>query len=275
MSDLKPTASRIATIIKSLVNDSMADNTEIHACLTELKNVPLSRNDIVKLGLPRRKYDRICKTVGFIQPNRAEMIKAKYDSGDTKPARLGQTLSKETCEKISSGIHENWVKNPNGRQLAREKTKERWNNLSKSERDDLLRRAGDGIRKASKEGSKLEHLLAAALQEHGFVNIQHKTGVLPNQDLEFDLYIREIATIIEVDGPTHYNPIWGADRLAKQQRSDAEKAGMAINYKFNFIRLKQTRNLTKFYVKELTDKLIEAVKNIKQNKSKALYLEIE
>ena len=44
-----------------------------------------------------------------------------------------------------------------------------------------------------------------------------------NNRLEIDLYVTDLQTAIEVDGPSHFEPVWGEENLIKNQRSDKQK----------------------------------------------------
>jgi very-short-patch-repair endonuclease len=46
------------------------------------------------------------------------------------------------------------------------------------------------------------------------------------------------STIIEVDGPSHFLPVWGEDRLQKQMKADLDKNGLILSKGFVMIRIK-------------------------------------
>ena len=52
------------------------------------------------------------------------------------------------------------------------------------------------------------------------------------------MYIPELKTIIEVDGPSHFLPIWGEERLQKQVNADLRKSGSLLSRGFVVIRIK-------------------------------------
>ena len=55
----------------------------------------------------------------------------------------------------------------------------------------------------------------------------HKKGIVPNSNLEVDIYLPEMGAAIEIDGPSHFLPIWGEEALSKTIKSDNEKNGLA------------------------------------------------
>ena len=62
--------------------------------------------------------------------------------------------------------------------------------------------------------------------------------IIPSENLEIDLYIPELKTIIEVDGPSHFLPIWGEDKLQKQINADLRKSGTLLSKGYVVIRIK-------------------------------------
>ena len=58
--------------------------------------------------------------------------------------------------------------------------------------------------------------------------------VLPSK-LELDIYMPTIKLAIELNGPVHYLPIFGEDRLNKQQSRDSIKIKEAIEFKIRLL----------------------------------------
>jgi very-short-patch-repair endonuclease len=90
--------------------------------------------------------------------------------------------------------------------------------------------ATESIRKAGKEGSKLENFLLRKITDAGFKVDFHKKNLIPNEKLEIDLYVPECKTIIEIDGPSHFLPVWGDEKLQKQIKADLQKSGLILSY---------------------------------------------
>ena len=65
-----------------------------------------------------------------------------------------------------------------------------------------------------------------------------RRGLIPVEKLEIDLYIPSLKTIIEVDGPSHFLPIWGDEKLQKQINADLRKNGSLLSKGFVVIRVK-------------------------------------
>ena len=80
--------------------------------------------------------------------------------------------------------------------------------MSQEEKNNMTQAAIKAIQIAGKEGSKLEKFLRDEFVRNG-LNVQvHTKNIIPNENLEIDLYFPNIKTIIEIDGPSHFLPIW-------------------------------------------------------------------
>jgi hypothetical protein len=65
-------------------------------------------------------------------------------------------------------------------------------------------------------------------------------NIIPNDrklcdGYEIDLLIKEIKLAIEINGPVHYSPIYGEEKFKKIQNSDAEKAMVLNQLKYDLI----------------------------------------
>ncbi len=92
------------------------------------------------------------------------------------------------------------------------------------------------------------------------------------------MYLPEIGTIIEVDGPSHFLPIWGPEKLQKQIKSDSHKTGLILSKGFVIIRVKSVGNFISLSNKEkllatLSDKLKQIEKKFPTTPNR--YIEIE
>jgi very-short-patch-repair endonuclease len=124
------------------------------------------------------------------------------------------------------------------RQARVEDSKTRWANMSPDKRKEMQVLAIEGIRRASKEGSRIENFVVKIVSNGGYRVQFHKKDLIPNQNLEIDLYIPSLKTIIEVDGPSHFLPVWGDDRLRKQMKADLDKNGLILSKGFVMVRIK-------------------------------------
>ena len=106
----------------------------------------------------------------------------------------------------------------------------------------------------------------------------HKKNLIPTQKLEIDLYIPSHKTIIEIDGPSHFFPIWGEEKLQKQIIADSQKSGLILSKGYIIIRVKNLADFVSLNKKEeLINNLLahlEKIDNRFPPKSKR-FIEIE
>ena len=138
----------------------------------------------------------------------------------------------------------------------------RWYAMPEEERSRISKLAIEAIQKAGKEGSKLEKYVREELTLAGYYVEFHRKNLIPNENLEIDLYIPDLKAIIEVDGPSHFLPIWGADKLQKQIKADSQKTGLILSKGFVIIRVK---SITDFVSLTSKENLVQNIKSILEN----------
>ena len=52
------------------------------------------------------------------------------------------------------------------------------------------------------------------------------------------MYLPVLRVAIEVDGPTHFLPIWGEEKLQKRQEIDRKKTGLILQDGITLVRMK-------------------------------------
>ena len=85
---------------------------------------------------------------------------------------------------------------------------------------------------------------------------------LVNTKLQIDLFIPNINVAIEVDGPSHFLPVWGEEALAKTITYDAKKQGLILGKGLVLIRIKQSKDFSKSRATLIYDKLLTIIKAI-------------
>ena len=119
------------------------------------------------------------------------------------------------------------------------------------------------IQLAATQGSKLEQFLQKRLQSAGFSVRMHEL-IIPAENLEIDLYIKELKTIIEVDGPSHFYPIWGEEKLQKQINADLRKSGALLSKGYVVIRIKSEGQESLSKKEELINCVLKQLNDIKK-----------
>ncbi len=185
------------------------------------------------------KIRRILVKNGVDLKDKSEAQKNAIKQGKAIHPTKGKTRSKEEKIKISSGIKNYWSNmDEKTYQSKVAKSKSRWNDMSEDEKTKMLEAAIKAIQVAGKEGSKLEKFLYEEITKGGYGVEFHKKYLIQNEYLEIDMYIPSLKTIIEVDGPSHFLPIWGEEKIRKQIKADFNKTGLILSKGYAIIRIK-------------------------------------
>jgi very-short-patch-repair endonuclease len=149
------------------------------------------------------------------------------------------------------------------------KSKERWESLDNDKKANILKMANDAVREASKTGSKLEKYLLNSLLKDGYRVDFHKEQTLLNTKLQIDLFLPSHNIAIEVDGPSHFSPVWGSDSLSKNKKYDAKKEGLILGKGWSLIRIKQSKDFSKSRANLVYKNLLDCINSLKDvNKPK-------
>ncbi len=216
-----------------------------------------------QLGTYPNKIRRAAISMGIQPRDKASAQKNALKSGRHKHPTKGKGHSQKTKEKISDTTHNYWQKmDEDERERRSEMGRKHWDSLSEEEKKNIHRLSGDAIRKASKEGSKLEKYLFESLTEQGFRVDFHKEHMLLNERLHIDLFLNEMSTAIEIDGPSHFEPVWGEEALSRTQKADQQKTGLLLSNGFVLIRVKQQKGLSEKYKREILSKIVSILTDI-------------
>ncbi len=222
---------------------------------------------------------RILIKNGVVLKTKSEAQKNAIENGTAQHPTDGKVRTQEEKLKISSGLKKYWENMSDEIYEKRiEQSKKRWENMSDVEKDKMMTAAIKSIQAAGKEGSKLEKFLYSELTRSGYAVQYHKKQLIQNQDMELDMYIPAIKTIIEVDGPSHFLPIWGNEKLQKQIKADTQKTGLILSKGMVIVRIKNLSDSVCLADKEKLRldilKTLDTIKEKFPDKSKR-YIEIE
>ena len=225
------------------------------------------------------KIRRILIKNGIDIKTKSEAQKNALKSGKAKIPTKGKKRSIQERVKISTGLKNRW-NNITEEEYNKhvESAKKRWDKLTVAEKNAMNQAAIKAIQRAGKEGSKLEKFLHESLTDDGHVVETHKKNLIPNENLEIDMYLPELGAIIEVDGPSHFLPIWGEEKLKKQIKADENKTGLILGKGLVIVRIKSMSDSVSLSDKhKLKDKVLDILKTIKDNypKESKRYIEIE
>lgn len=178
--------------------------------------------------------------------DKSEAQKNALNSGKTQHPTKGKTRSEKTKEKIGRSVLTAWENlDPTELKQRQDKARTNWNNLDDEEKEHILKLANDAVRASSKDGSKLEKHILRKLMQDGYQVEFHKEQTLANTKLQIDLFLPKMNVAIEVDGPSHFEPVWGSDTLSKNKTYDNKKTGLIIGKGLVLIRIKQTKDYSK------------------------------
>jgi very-short-patch-repair endonuclease len=248
--------------------------------ILEMYNDGKSTYQIAKeLNTYPNKIRRILMKHGVELKTRSEAQKNAIDKGVSGIPTKGKKRTKDEKIKISQGMKKMW-ENMDEEMYSQyvERARLHMVNMSDTERQKMLESAIKGIQIAGKEGSKLEKFVFSELTKMGYVVEFHKKNLIVNQNLEIDLYVPACKTIIEIDGPSHFLPIWGEEKLQKQIRADSAKNGLILSKGFIVFRIKtMTDRVSLASQQTLTKILKETLNSISDNfpDKKERYIEVE
>ena len=221
-----------------------------------------------ELGTYSTKVLRALTYLGVKKRNYSEAQKTAMQKGRSKPPiEKGSSLSEEHKRKVSDGRAKAWAEmSDEERQRISAISKANWLSMSDEERENLRSLAAQAVRQAAKEGSKTEKFLRQGLTKSGWTVRFHEKNLIPGNKLEVDLYVADIKTAIEIDGPSHFLPIWGEESLKKHQKADDIKTGLLINNGYVLIRVKQmTKTLSQKKLRDVLELVVENLNIIADN----------
>jgi very-short-patch-repair endonuclease len=227
--------------------ENLSDNDKKQIIQQHYNNEQKSFADIAGLyGTYTNKVRRDAIKLGINIRSKSEAQKNALNTGKHKHPTKGTTRSIETKDKIGMGVLQSWENLDSiSLEQRKQKTKNHWNGMSEDEKNNLISVANQAARKASKVGSKLEKFLLEKLISDGYQVEFHKEQSLVTTKLQIDLFIPKINVAIEVDGPSHFFPVWGEDALLKSITYDKKKQGLILGKGLVLIRIKQTKDFSK------------------------------
>lgn len=192
---------------------------------------------------------------------KSEVASSNYAKGRSTAHMKGKKHLQSTKDKMSAGIRAAWKrKSVEELQANTERLRQRWLAMPEKDRQYLSKLATLARLNAAKVGSKLENYIIVALHDAGYTPMFHAKNFLINEALEVDILLPNDKIAIEIDGPSHFEPIWGDEKLQEQIARDSQKTGLLNNEGYKVIRLRTSKkNASKGYMKEMAERVISAV----------------
>lgn len=226
------------------------------------------------------KIARILQKSGIELRSKTEAAKLAVNRGKITPPMLGKKRTQAEKDNISKKRSKKWKEmGEEDLQAFKQSAKDRWESQTEEEKIYKQKRAGEALRRASTEGSKAEKFLHEGLTKMGYDVIMHKVGLIPGEKFEIDLYLPNLLTAIEIDGPQHFLPVYGEKNLRRNIKYDAVKSGALLSRGMCVIRVKYLLKHTSQSTNNILLKLVESeLKKISQNfpepKDRLIELEI-
>ena len=235
------------------------------------------------------KILRALKFLGKVLHNDEDYYKRDYseaqklalEKGRARHPTEGKTLDKNHKEKIgvsrSKAYHN--LSEEDKKKIS-DISKKNWEALGKAKQEEIRLLALESVRLASRLGSKTELHLNNGLSKAGYTVEFHKSGLVFGNNLEVDLFLPEIKTAIEIDGPGHFLPIWGNEKLMKQRIADTAKQGILINSGYVIIRIRQIdKSISLTKMNHLLSLVLKEIASIQENfpppKSRLIEIEVK
>lgn len=216
-----------------------------------------------KLDTYPNKIRRDAKKLNIQIRDKSEAQKNAIKTGSHKHPTKGTQRPESTKQKIGLSIMSSWDSMTDAElQKRKDKAKQQWDKLSTEQKELMINNANKAVRESSKTGSKLEKYLLNQLLADGYKVEFHKEQTLSNTKLQIDIFIPLLNTAIEIDGPSHFLPVWGEDVLDRNIRYDNKKTGLILGRGSVLIRIKQTRDFSKSRASVIYENLSKILKDI-------------
>ena len=218
-----------------------------------------------ELGTYGNKIRRALKKAGYSLRNSSQAQTNALNTGVHKHPTKGTERSEETKDAIATGLKKSWDNLPKKELDRRRKlAKKKWHDMPDSQKQTLQNKAKIAIREAAKNGSKPEKFLMKKLAENNYEYVFHaRELLLKPHNHEFDFYLPELNTVIEIDGHFHRNSVWGKESLKNTKDLDRKKNKLLLNNGYCIIRFEYTNeSSSRSSMNEMWDRLEPVIKNI-------------
>ena len=224
-----------------------------------------------KVGVPLATLSRFMRKCGIIMRTK-EQAQKNYLK-DHNHQMTGRKHSDETKKKISHSLGDFWD-GLNDKERAEFKRqigsgwRRKWESMSKVEQKATMERLSLQAKQSQGKGSRLERFIAEELRGRGYLVEERSIHYTAGKDFEVDLALPNEMVALEVDGPTHFLPIYGKEHLEQQQDRDDRKDNMINAIGYSVLRVRDNNGpLSQLRI----DKIEEAIQEIKEDGRKSVW----
>lgn len=215
-------------------------------------------------GTYANKIRRDAKKLNVNIRDKSEAQKNALETGRHDHPTKGKKRTEETKQKIGKSVMNSWddlsLKELEER---KQKAKINWDKLDNDVKINMQQSAMKAVRQSSKTGSKLEKFLHTNLLSLGYQVQFHKEQSLVTTKLQIDIFLPTINTAIEVDGPSHFEPVWGEKSLQRNIGYDQKKEGLITGKGWHLIRIKQLKDYSPSRALAIIEKLVPILEQLK------------
>lgn len=216
-----------------------------------------------------KKIQRLLTKYGIPTRDKSDAQKLALKSGRTKHPTKGRGRTYEERVKLAKTQKDYWENM--AEEEKEEKTKaaiKRLKNISEEDRLKGQERSKQALQEAARLGSKLEKFIRERLTREGVLVEYHRKDLVVGQDqLEVDIFLPEYTLVIEVDGPSHWLPIFGEESLANQLYADHKKENILLNEGYYVGRVRCQGGVSSFSeINTVADAVLSLVEKCKAGK---------
>lgn len=251
----------------NMLYDKLSDSAKKDLIVLEYEHNKKSFQDIASsYGTYANKIRRDAIKYKVKIRDRSSAQKNALQTGKADHPTKGQNRPEEVKAKIGKSVMDSW-ENLDDKELNRRKevARQNWEKLSEDVKENILHEANLAVRQASKTGSKLESYLLNRLISDGYKVDFHKEQSLLNTKLQIDLFLPKLNVAIEVDGLSHFEPVWGDDALKRNKKYDNKKTGLILGKGLVLIRVIQKKDFSKSRASVIYEELKTVLTDIKNN----------
>lgn len=247
--------------------------------LEEYVNKKRSTHEIAaEKGTYPNRVRRALQKHGIPVRDRSEAQTVAIGSGRNQHPTRGKPLSPDHRRKIGEETARRWAEmDEEEKQRRSAMSKQNWRDLGDAKREEIQQKALDAVRKAAATGSKLEKFLMRGLAQAGYYIDFHVELNRQHIDIYVNQHVGHFSgAAIEVNGPSHYRPIWGDEYHAKRAEADARKSGVLMRQNILVIIVKDIRGEpSEIRMKAALQKLLGILEYVQAGPGVGTYYEVE
>lgn len=249
--------------------DKLSDEDKLSLLKDLYTKQKLSFHDIAaQYDTYPNKIRRDAKKLNITIRDKSQAQKNALKTGKHSHPTKGKKRSDDVKQKIGKAVMEAWDGLSDSElEQRRNQARINWEQLDEDTKANMQQLANSAVRESSKTGSKLEKFLHKALLKSGYQVQFHKEQSLVTTKLQIDLFLPTINTAIEVDGPSHFAPVWGEDALNRNITYDKKKEGLITGKGWHLVRIKQCKDFSPTRGQLILDKLIAILDKCSNNKT--------